>query len=108
MAKAGEAMRLAFAGTPEFARVALARLHGAGFDVALVLSQPDRPAGRGMRLVASPVKAFAIEHDIAVAQPHGLRLDGKHGDDARAAQAALVAATPDVVVVAAYGLVLPP
>ena len=56
-------------------------------------ASPTGRPGRGMRLVASPVKAFAIEHDIAVAQPHGLRLDGKHGDDARAAQAALVAAS---------------
>jgi methionyl-tRNA formyltransferase len=108
MTRAGGAMRVAFAGTPEFARAALARLHGAGFDIPLVLTQPDRPAGRGMHLVASPVKAFAIEHGIAALQPHGLRLDGKHGDDARAAQAALVAAAPDVVVVAAYGLILPP
>src|SRR5438874_12587577 len=99
-------MRLAFAGTPEFARVALARLHAAGFDIALVLTQPDRPAGRGMRVVASPVKAFAVEHGIAVAQPHGLRLDGKHGDEARAAQQGLVAAAPEVIVVAAYGLIL--
>ena len=101
-------MRLAFAGTPEFARVALARLHAAGFDVRLVLSQPDRPAGRGMKVMPSPVKAFALEHDIAVAQPNGLRLDGKFGDDAAAAKAALVAAAPDVIVVAAYGLILPP
>ncbi|HEY2558748.1 MAG TPA: methionyl-tRNA formyltransferase [Caldimonas sp.] len=101
-------MRVAFAGTPDFARVALARLHAAGFDIRLVLTQPDRPAGRGMKLGASPVKVFAIEHGIDVVQPHGLRLDGRHGDDARAAQAALVAAAPDVVVVAAYGLLLPP
>ena len=101
-------MRLAFAGTPEFARVALARLHAAGFEVALVLSQPDRPAGRGMKVAASPVKAFALEHGIAVAQPRGLRLDGKFGADAAAAQAALVAAAPEVIVVAAYGLILPP
>ena len=77
-------MRLAFAGTPEFARVALARLHAAGLDVALVLTQPDRPAGRGMKVAASPVKAFALEHGIAVAQPRGLRLDGKFADDAAA------------------------
>ena len=55
-------MRVAFAGTPEFARVALARLHAAGFDIPLVLSQPDRPAGRGMKLHPSPVKAYALEH----------------------------------------------
>jgi len=108
MAKAGEAMRLAFAGTPEFARVALARLHAAGFDTALVLSQPDRPAGRGMKVAPSPVKAFALEHGIAVAQPRGLRLDGKFSEDAAAAKDALAAAAPDVIVVAAYGLILPP
>ena len=108
MAKAGEAMRLAFAGTPEFARVALARLHAAGFDIALVLSQPDRPAGRGMKVAPSPVKAFALEHGIAVAQPRGLRLDGKFSEDAAAAKDALAAAAPDVIVVAAYGLILPP
>ena len=101
-------MRLAFAGTPEFARVALARIHAAGFEIALVLSQPDRPAGRGMKLLASPVKAFALEHGIAVAQPRGLRLDGKFADDAAQAEAALRAAAPDVIVVAAYGLILPP
>jgi methionyl-tRNA formyltransferase len=101
-------MRLAFAGTPEFARVALARLHAAGLDVALVLSQPDRPSGRGMKVAPSPVKAFALEHGIAVAQPRGLRLDGKFGDDAAAANEAIRAAAPDVIVVAAYGLILPP
>jgi len=101
-------MRLAFAGTPEFARVALARLHAAGLDIAPVLSQPDRPAGRGMKVVPSPVKAFALEHGIAVAQPRGLRLDGKFADDAAGANDALRAAAPDVIVVAAYGLILPP
>ncbi len=101
-------MRLAFAGTPEFARVALARVHGAAFDVALVLSQPDRPAGRGMKVAPSPIKAFALEHGIAVAQPRGLRLDGKFADDASATRAALAEAAPDVMVVAAYGLILPP
>jgi methionyl-tRNA formyltransferase len=105
---AGEALRLAFAGTPEFARVALARLRGAGHDVALVLTQPDRPAGRGMRLAASPVKEFALAHGIVVAQPRGLRLDGKFADDARGVRDALVAAAPDAIVVAAYGLILPP
>ncbi len=101
-------MRLAFAGTPDFARVALARLHAAGFEIALVLTQPDRPAGRGMKVLASPVKAFALAHGIAVAQPRGLRLDGKFADDAGAAEALLRAAAPEVIVVAAYGLILPP
>jgi methionyl-tRNA formyltransferase len=100
-------MRLAFAGTPEFARVALDRLLGADFDVALVLSQPDRPAGRGMKTLPSPVKAVALAHGIAVAQPRGLRLDGRFSEDAAAARAALRAARPEAIVVAAYGLILP-
>ena len=100
-------MRVVFAGTPEFAAVALQRLHSAGFPIPLVLTQPDRPAGRGMKLQASPVKALAQAHGMAVAQPRGLKLDGKYPDDARAAHEALQAARPDVMVVAAYGLILP-
>ena len=100
-------LRVVFAGTPEFARVALERLHAAGFEIPLVLTQPDRPAGRGMKLQASPVKQFAVEHGIAVAQPHSLRLDGKYPQEAAAARAALEAARADVMVVAAYGLILP-
>ena len=100
-------MRVVFAGTPEFARQALERLHAAGFTVPLVLTQPDRPAGRGMKLQASPVKQFAQAHGIAVAQPRSLRLDGKYPEDAAAAQQALAAAQADAMVVAAYGLILP-
>lgn len=100
-------MNLVFAGTPEFARVALERLLAAGFRVPLVLTQPDRPAGRGMKLQASPVKQLALEHGIAVAQPRSLRLDGKYPDDAASARQALQAAQADVMVVAAYGLILP-
>jgi len=100
-------MRVIFAGTPEFARVALQRLLDAGFTVPLILTQPDRPAGRGMKLQASPVKQCALEHDIPVSQPRSLRLDGKYPDDAAAAREALLAAQADVMVVAAYGLILP-
>ena len=100
-------MRVVFAGTPDFAAVALQRLHAAGVEIPLVLTQPDRPAGRGMKLQASPVKAFALSQDIAVAQPRGLKLDGKYGEDAAAAREALLAARPEVMVVAAYGLILP-
>ena len=100
-------MNIAFAGTPEFAQVALAALRHAGFRIDLVLTQPDRPAGRGMKLHASPVKAFALEHHIPLAQPRSLRLEGKYPDDAQAARAALETARPDVLVVAAYGLILP-
>ncbi|HSU21371.1 MAG TPA: methionyl-tRNA formyltransferase [Variovorax sp.] len=99
--------RIAFAGTPEFARVALEALQAAGFEITLVLTQPDRPAGRGMKLQASPVKRFALEQGWAVAQPRGLRLEGRYPEDARAAQAAIAEARPDAMVVAAYGLILP-
>ncbi|RYF14426.1 MAG: methionyl-tRNA formyltransferase [Comamonadaceae bacterium] len=100
-------MRVVFAGTPDFARAALERLHAAGFTVPLVLTQPDRPAGRGMKLQPSPVKQFAQAHGIPVSQPRSLRLDGKYPEDAAAARAALQEARPDVMVVAAYGLILP-
>ena len=100
-------MRVVFAGTPAFARSALAQLDAAGFDIALVLTQPDRPAGRGMKLQASPVKELALQHGWPVAQPRSLRLDGKYPDDAASADAALRAAGADVMVVAAYGLILP-
>jgi methionyl-tRNA formyltransferase len=100
-------MKLIFAGTPEFAGVALARLLAAGFQVPLVLTQPDRPAGRGMKLQASPVKQLALQHHITVAQPRSLRLDGKYPEDAAAAREAIEAAQADAMVVAAYGLILP-
>ena len=101
-------LRVAFAGTPEFARVALVALLRSGFEVALVLTQPDRPAGRGLRLQASAVKQLALSEGIALAQPRSLRLDGKFPDDAAAARELLLRARPDVLVVAAYGLLLPP
>ncbi|MBL8352415.1 MAG: methionyl-tRNA formyltransferase [Burkholderiaceae bacterium] len=100
-------MRLVFAGTPEFAATALAALLAAGHEVPLVLTQPDRPAGRGLKLQPSPVKALALRHGLAVAQPRSLRLDGRYADDARAAQSALQAAQAELMVVAAYGLILP-
>ena len=100
-------MRLIFAGTPEFAAQALEALHAAGHEVVLVLTQPDRPAGRGMKLQASPVKQFALSHQMPVAQPQGLRLDGKYAADAAQAQAQILAAQADAMVVAAYGLILP-
>ena len=101
-------MKIAFAGTPEFALASLQALHAAGHDIVLVLTQPDRPAGRGMKLHASPVKTWAVTQGMPLAQPRSLRLDGRFADDALAAQEALRAAAPDVLVVAAYGLILPP
>ncbi|MFZ2267668.1 MAG: methionyl-tRNA formyltransferase [Azonexus sp.] len=92
-------MRLIFAGTPEFAAQALQAIIEAGHDVPLVLTQPDRPAGRGMSLQPSPVKKLALEHGIEVFQPQSLR-DSE-------AQARVAAVSADVMVVAAYGLILP-
>jgi methionyl-tRNA formyltransferase len=101
-------LRVAFAGTPEFARVALEAIHAAGFPVVAVLSQPDRPAGRGMQLQASPVKQYALARGIApILQPRSLRRHGKYPEEAGAAVDALTACAPDVMVVAAYGLILP-
>ncbi|PAT44151.1 methionyl-tRNA formyltransferase [Vandammella animalimorsus] len=100
-------MRIAFAGTPEFAQQALAAMLAAGFRPVVVLTQPDRPAGRGLRLAPSPVKQLAQAHGIAVLQPQGLRLDGKYAADAAAAQQALAELQLDLMVVAAYGLILP-
>ncbi len=101
-------MKIIFAGTPEFAAVALRALCDAGFEIALVLTQPDRPAGRGMQLHASAVKQVALEHHLPLAQPQSLRLDGKYPAEAQAALALLQATPHDVMVVAAYGLILPP
>jgi methionyl-tRNA formyltransferase len=92
-------VKIAFAGTPEFAAVALRALIDAGFGIPLVLSQPDRPAGRGQKLVMSPVKQVALAHGIPVHQPEKLRDPATH--------APLIDAAPDVLVVAAYGLILP-
>jgi methionyl-tRNA formyltransferase len=92
-------VRLIFAGTPEFAATALLAIVDAGHDVMLVMTQPDRPAGRGMSLQPSPVKRLALERGIAVFQPSTLK-------DA-AAQERIVATGAEVMVVAAYGLILP-
>ena len=95
----GPPLRVVFAGTPEFARAALEAIATAGFNIVGVLTQPDRPAGRGLRAQPSPVKAWALANGLAVDQPQSLR--------AEAAQARLAALVPDVMVVAAYGLILP-
>jgi methionyl-tRNA formyltransferase len=92
-------MRIAFAGTPEFAAVALRALLDAGNDIVLVLTQPDRPAGRGQKLVISPVKQLALDHGIPVHQPERLKDPATH--------VPLIEAAPDLLVVAAYGLILP-
>lgn len=100
-------MRIVFAGTPDFARLALEALLQAGHSIPLVLTQPDRPAGRGLKLTPSPVKQAALAANIPVAQPLSLRLNGAHAHEAAQAQALLESVQPDLMVVAAYGLILP-
>ena len=100
-------MRAVFAGTPEFAAVAVRQLLAAGHEITLVLTQPDRPAGRGMALQQSAVKQLALRHQLPLQQPRSLRLNGRFATDAVAAQDAIRQAGADVMVVAAYGLLLP-
>ncbi len=92
-------LRLVFAGTPEFALPSLRAAMSGGGDVLAVYTQPDRPAGRGRQLAPSPVKALALEHGIEVRQPLSLR-------DPQAQQE-LRALAPDLMIVVAYGLLLP-
>ena len=92
-------MKIIFAGTPEFAVPALAALIAAKHEIIMVLTQPDRPAGRGMQLKASPVKQLALQHNLTVFQPESL----KPAD----VQAQIAAVNADVMIVAAYGLIIP-
>ena len=92
-------MKIIFAGTPEFAVPALAALIKAGHEIVMVLTQPDRPAGRGMKLRASPIKQLALEHELTIYQPESLKPE--------AVQATIAAMECDVMIVAAYGLIIP-
>lgn len=92
-------MRIIYAGTPEFAVPALQGLIDAGHDIVMVLTQPDRPAGRGMQLKASPVKQLALQHGLTVFQPESLK--------PAEVQAEIAATQAEVLVVAAYGLIIP-
>jgi methionyl-tRNA formyltransferase len=92
-------LRVGFAGTPAFAECALQSILDAGFDVVVALTQPDRPSGRGMQLTPSPVKQLALRQGIPVEQPVSLRNDE--------AQALVRSYNLDVLVVVAYGLILP-
>lgn len=100
--------RVIFAGTPEFAKVALQALidkqHELNIDIVAVYTQPDRKAGRGQKLTQSPVKQLALEHNIPVEQPVSFSLKHEQGQVSRET---LVAYKPDVMIVAAYGLILP-
>ncbi|HIF9085878.1 TPA: methionyl-tRNA formyltransferase [Photobacterium damselae] len=93
-------LRIVFAGTPDFAARHLAALLSSEHEVIAVYTQPDRPAGRGKKLTASPVKHIALEHDIPVYQPASLRNNEE-------AQQELAALNADLMVVVAYGLLLP-
>lgn len=97
-------MKIIFAGTPDFAVPALQSLLDAGFEVVMVLTQPDRPAGRGMQLKASPVKRLALQHGLRVFQPESLKPAQEGMQDV---QAEIAAVQADVLIVAAYGLIIP-
>lgn len=99
-------MKIIFAGTPPFAASALDALIQAGHDICLVLSQPDRPCGRGMKLTPSAVKALALNHNIPVQTPLTLSLK-KGGEDALLLRKLLNEQQADLMVVAAYGAILP-
>ena len=92
-------MKIIFAGTPEFAVPALAALIEAGHEIVMVLTQPDRPAGRGMKLKASPVKVLATQYQLNVFQPETLK--------DQSVQARIAEMDADVMIVAAYGLIIP-
>ena len=103
-------MKIVFAGTPEFAAQAMRAIHAAGHEIVLTLTQPDRRAGRGMHLQASPVKAFALENNIPVLQPETLRrtsTDPQKQAQANEAYERLSSTEFDAMVVVAYGLILP-
>ena len=103
-------MKIVFAGTPEFAAQAMRAIEAAGHQIVLVLTQPDRRAGRGMHLHASPVKTFALEKNIPVLQPSTLKrsaIDPEKKAEAESAYQQLAKLEFDAMVVVAYGLILP-
>jgi len=103
-------MKIVFAGTPEFAAQAMRAIYDAGHEIVLALTQPDRRAGRGMHLQASPVKEFALQKNIPVLQPETLRRNSADPQKQAQAQAAyehLSSVEFDAMVVVAYGLILP-
>ena len=93
-------MRILFMGTPDFARESLNKLYESGFEICGVVTTPDRPAGRGMKLVASPVKEYALEKNLKVFQPEKISKNDEFKDEIRALE-------PDLVVVVSYGIILP-
>ena len=93
-------MKVIFMGTPDFAKVSLEKIYNAGYDIIGVVTNPDKPKGRGMKLVASPVKEFALEKGIAVYQPAKIRNNNEFIEKIKELN-------PDVICVVAYGKILP-
>ena len=93
-------MKILFMGTPDFSRVSLDKLYKSGYEICGVVTAPDRPAGRGMKLAISPVKEYAIEHNLKLYQPEKISKNDEFKDEIRALE-------PDLVVVVSYGIILP-
>ncbi len=93
-------MKIVFMGTPDFSRVSLEKIYNAGFDIVGVVTTPDRPAGRGMKLVESEVKKFAVEKGLTIFQPEKISKNDEFKDAIRALD-------PDLVIVVSYGVILP-
>ena len=93
-------MKIVFMGTPDFSRVSLEKIYNAGFDIVGVVTTPDRPAGRGMKLVESEVKKFAVEKGLTIFQPEKISKNDEFKDAIRALE-------PDLVIVVSYGVILP-
>src|SRR3954451_18933755 len=95
-----DAMRVVFCGTPQFAVPSLRALLDRGFEVPLVVSQPDRPSGRGMQVAATPVKQLALERGVEVVQPEKI----KNNEELRSR---LESIKPEAIIVVAYGRIIP-
>ena len=93
-------MKIVFMGTPDFARESLDKIYKAGYEICAVVTQPDRPSGRGMKLVPSPVKEYALEKNLKLFQPEKITNNKEFKDEIRALQ-------PDLVCVVSYGVILP-
>ena len=93
-------MKIVFMGTPDFAEKSLEGVYNAGHEILAVVTNPDRPKGRGMKMVASPVKEFAISKNLKIYQPEKVRNNVEFIEEIKALQ-------PDVICVVAYGKILP-
>ena len=93
-------MKIVFMGTPDFAEKSLEAVYNAGHEILAVVTNPDRPKGRGMKMVASPVKEFAVSKDLKIYQPEKVRKNIEFIEEIKALE-------PDVICVVAYGKILP-